>query len=150
MGRGALGSRTLMETAMHKREDGLIKLTAGVVMAYVGANTTAASELPSLIKNVHDALQGADTPVFEPSPPVPPFKPTPAQIRKSITPEALISFIDGRPYKTLKRHLGVHGMTVQEYKARYGLPANYPTTASAYSAVRSAAAKAIGLGRGRS
>lgn len=139
-----------METAMHKREDGLIKLTAGVVMAYVGANTTAASELPSLIKNVHDALQGADTAVFEPSPPVPSFKPTPAQVRKSITPEALISFIDGRPYKTLKRHLGVHGMTVQEYKARYGLPANYPTTTSAYSAVRSAAAKAIGLGRARS
>lgn len=135
---------------MHKREDDLIKFTAGVVMAYVGANTTAASELPGLIKNVHDALRGAEATACEPPSPQPAFKPTPAQVRRSITPDALISFVDGRPYKTLKRHLGGHGLTVQEYKARYGLPANYPTTAPTYSAVRSAAAKAIGLGRGRS
>ena len=75
-------------------------------------------------------------------------KATPAQIRKSITPEALISFEDGKPYKTLKRHLTTHGMTVAEYKAKWGLPNDYPTTAPAYSEARSAMAKALGLGQG--
>jgi predicted transcriptional regulator len=61
---------------------------------------------------------------------------------------ALISFEDGRPYKTLKRHLTTHGMTVAEYKAKWGLPNDYPTTAPGYSEARSAMAKALGLGQG--
>src|SRR5439155_1403173 len=74
--------------------------------------------------------------------------PTAGQIRKSITPDALISFIDSKPYKTLKRHLTTHGMTVAEYKTKFGLPNDYPTTAPAYSEARSAMAKALGLGQG--
>ena len=74
-------------------------------------------------------------------------KPTAAQVRKSITPDALISFIDGKPYKMLKRHLTTHGLTGKAYQERYGLPLNYPMTALSYSAARSALAKKLGLGR---
>ncbi len=76
-------------------------------------------------------------------------KPTPAQIRKSITPDALICFIDGKPYKTLKRHITGNGMTIEEYRARYSLPRDYPSTAASYSAQRSALAKSAGLGQQR-
>lgn len=73
----------------------------------------------------------------------------PAQIRKSITPDALISFVDGKPYKTLKRHLTGNGMTIEEYRERYGLPRYYPSTAGSYSEERSKLALALGLGNQR-
>ena len=76
-----------------------------------------------------------------------PEKPTAAQIRKSVTPDALISFIDGKPYKTIKRHLAKHDLTFAEYRARYGLPSDYPSTAATYSAKRSELARALGLGQ---
>jgi predicted transcriptional regulator len=124
----------------------LIELTAEIVANYVANNVTPVSELPALIRATHDALAGIGAP---PAPTVEAVtKATPAQIRKSITPEALISFEDGKPYKTLKRHLTTHGMTVAEYKAKWGLPNDYPTTAPAYSEARSAMAKALGLGQG--
>ena len=64
--------------------------------------------------------------------------------------KALISFVDGKPYKTLKRHLARHGLTMDEYRSRYGLASNYPSVAPNYSAQRSAMAKELGLGaRGR-
>jgi predicted transcriptional regulator len=72
---------------------------------------------------------------------------TPARIRKSITPDALISFFDGKPYKTLKRHLAVHGLTPRSYCERYGQPAGYPMTAPNYSAQRAGLAKGFGLGQ---
>jgi predicted transcriptional regulator len=74
-------------------------------------------------------------------------KPTPAQVRKSITPDAIISFIDGKAYKTMKRHLGTHGLDPHSYRQRYGLPSDYPMVAPNYAAQRSALAKSIGLGR---
>ncbi|MBO9543399.1 MucR family transcriptional regulator [Caulobacter sp.] len=124
----------------------LIELTAEIVANYVANNVTPVSELPALIRATHDALAGIGAP---PAPTVEAVsKATPAQIRKSITPEALISFEDGKPYKTLKRHLTTHGMTVAEYKAKWGLPNDYPTTAPAYSEARSQMAKALGLGQG--
>lgn len=124
----------------------LIELTAEIVANYVANNVTPVSELPALIRATHDALAGIGAP---PAPTVEAVsKATPAQIRKSITPEALISFEDGKPYKTLKRHLTTHGMTVAEYKAKWGLPNDYPTTAPAYSEARSKMAKALGLGQG--
>ena len=77
-----------------------------------------------------------------------PIKLTAAQIRKSVTPDALISFEDGKPYKTLKRHLTTRGLTLAEYKTKWGLPTDYPTTAPSYSARRSEMAKSLGLGSG--
>ena len=70
-----------------------------------------------------------------------------AEIRKSITPDGLISFEDGRSYKTLKRHLSIRGLTPAQYREKHGLPADYPMTAPAYSAARSALAKSLGLGQ---
>jgi predicted transcriptional regulator len=74
-------------------------------------------------------------------------KPTAAQIRKSVMPEGIISFIDGKPYKTLKRHLKTHGLDPYSYRQRYGLPAEYPMVAAEYAKQRSDLAKSIGLGR---
>jgi predicted transcriptional regulator len=72
--------------------------------------------------------------------------PTAAQIESSIQQDGLISFIDGRSYKTLKRHLTAHGLTPERYRAKYGLPADYPMVAPGYAAKRSEIAKAIQLG----
>lgn len=123
-----------------------ITLTADIVSAFVGNNTVAVADLPALIKATYAAMNGIGVPEVAEVEAV--NKPTTAQIRKSITPDALISFEDGKPYKTLKRHLTTHGITVAEYKAKWGLPNDYPTTAPAYSEARSAMAKALGLGQG--
>ncbi len=124
----------------------LTDLTAAIVAAYAAANTISAADLPTLIETVHNALSQTGRPKAEVVEET--VKPTAAQIRKSITPDALISFIDGKSYKTLKRHLTRHGMTVADYKAKFGLPKDYPTTAPNYSAARSALAKSVGLGVG--
>lgn len=131
---------------MDDKNAALIGLTVDVVTAFVGNNAVAVADLPGLVRTVHAALSGAEAPA--PAVVEEVVKPTPAQIRKSITPDALISFLDGKPYKALKRHLTTHGVTIAEYKARFGLPNDYPTTASSYSEARSAMAKALGLGQG--
>lgn len=131
---------------MDEKSAETVTLAAEIVAAYVGNNSVTISELPSLIRTVHAALSGVGAPVAAPVEDS--AKPTPAQIRKSITPDALISFVDGRAYKTLKRHLNTHGMTIADYKARFGLPMDYPSTAPSYSESRSAMAKALGLGQG--
>ena len=72
---------------------------------------------------------------------------TKAQIRRSVTPDAIISFEDGRGYKLLRRHLASHNLTPAAYCSKWGLPSDYPMAAPAYSAERSVLAKARGLGR---
>lgn len=124
-----------------------IEMTVDVVSAYVSNNPVPTSELPTLIASIHAALTGLDQagpPAVSKSDTL-----TPAQIRKSITPDALISFIDGKPYKTLKRHLGGNGLTIETYRERYGLPRDYPSTAASYSAQRSELARSLGLGQKR-
>ena len=125
--------------------DNLKELTASIVASYVEMNKIAAADLPTLITSTYSALRGASQPAAPENEAV--AKPTAAQIRKSITPDALISFIDGKPYKMLQRHLTAHGLTAKAYQERYGLPSNYPLTALSYSAARSALAKKMGLGR---
>ena len=124
-----------------------VDLTIGIVSAYVSNNHLQTSEIVSLIASTYAALTAlsqGDT-IEDPTA----TKPTPSQIRKSITPDALISFIDGKPYKTLKRHITGAGMTIEEYRERFGLPRDYPSTAANYSAQRSALAKSAGLGNQR-
>ena len=122
-----------------------IDRAADIVAAYVSNNSVPVTELPTLISGIYTALSGlgqssaSEAPATE--------KLTPAQIRKSITPDSLVSFIDGKPYKTLKRHLGRNGMTIEEYRARYGLPRDYPSVAASYSEQRSTLAKSLGLGQ---
>ncbi|MCJ2055811.1 MucR family transcriptional regulator [Methylobacterium sp. J-048] len=123
-----------------------IERTVDVVAAYVANNSLPPTELPSLIASIHDALNSiASGPSTSAGDTV--DRPTSAQIRKSIRPDGLISFIDGKSYKTLKRHLTKHGLDPQAYRERYGLPADYPTTSANYSAQRSALAKSLGLGQ---
>ncbi|MCJ2093076.1 MucR family transcriptional regulator [Methylobacterium sp. J-072] len=124
-----------------------IELTAGLVSAYVSNNHLQPSEIATLIANTHAALAG----LSQGSAPEAPAaeKLTSAQIRKSITSDALISFVDGKPYKTLKRHLSGNGMTIEQYRERYGLPRDYPSTAASYSEARSKLARSFGLGQQR-
>lgn len=122
----------------------LTQLTSEIVSAFVERNPVSISELPDLIRLVHGAL---GTPVGEAEGSAASTKQaTAAQIRKSITPDALTSFEDGRPYAMLRRHLRTHGLTPEEYRAKWGLPADYPMVAPGYSAKRSEVAKAAGLG----
>jgi len=123
----------------------LTELTADIVAAYVSNNSVPTAELPTLLSGVYAAVAALSSPASSAEPEL--EKPTAAQIRKSIKPDALISFIDGKPYKTLKRHLTKHGMTIEEYRERYGLPRDYPSTAASYSAQRSELAQKLGLGR---
>lgn len=124
-----------------------IELTTEIVSAYVSKNSVRPGDMPGLLATVHTALTGLGEGTSAEAPA--PQKPTPAQIRKSIKPDGLISFIDGKSYKTLKRHITGAGMTIEEYRERYGLPRDYPTTATSYSEQRSALAKSLGLGQQR-
>ena len=125
--------------------DNLTELTADIVSAYVEHNSVAAADLPALIRSTFAALSGVGQPVVEVTEAAP--KATVAQIRRSLTPDALISFLDGRPYRMLKRHLAVHGLTPAAYREKFGLPADYPLVAASYAARRSELALKAGLGR---
>ncbi|WP_336487369.1 MucR family transcriptional regulator [Methylobacterium nigriterrae] len=124
-----------------------ITLAGDIVSAYVSNNSIPVAELPALIASVHAALNALAAGPSAAAPAEEAEKATPAQVRKSVTPDALISFIDGKPYKTLKRHLTGHGLDPYSYRQRYGLPADYPMVAANYAAQRSELAKSIGLGR---
>ncbi|WP_018264041.1 MucR family transcriptional regulator [Methylobacterium sp. WSM2598] len=125
-------------------EAGAVELTAGIVSAFVSSNNVPIGELPGLISSVHAALHSLGKPAAPPVEETP--KATPAQIRKSITPDALISFIDAKPYKSMKRHLTKNGLTPDEYRQKFGLPLDYPMVAANYAAQRSELAKSMGLG----
>jgi predicted transcriptional regulator len=132
---------------MDEQKSNVIELTSEIVANYVSNHAVAIGDLPALIRSISATLEGIGSPTAAPEAEAV-NKPTPAQIRKSITHDALISFEDGKSYKTLKRHLTTHGLTLAEYKAKWGLPNDYPTTAPGYSEARSAMAKALGLGQG--
>jgi predicted transcriptional regulator len=122
-----------------------LELTTNLVAAYVSHNSLPASDLPTVIDAVHTALsqvgRGKAEQAAAPRPPVP--------IRKSITPDHLISLEDGKPYRSLTRHLAKRGLTPDAYRAKWGLPASYPMIAPNYSKRRSELAKALGLGQQR-
>jgi predicted transcriptional regulator len=136
-----------MTDSLDNQTTDLIDLAGDIVSAYVSNNSTPASELPGLIQTVHAALTRLTSGMAEPAPEEVHEKASPAQIRKSVTPSGIVSFLDGRTYKTLKRHLTGHGLDPHSYRQRYGLPADYPMVAPDYAAQRSALAKSIGLGR---
>ena len=122
----------------------LITLTADIVAAHVSNNSVAVSDLPVLIGNVHQALAGLSSgtaaPQVAPEPAVP--------IRLSVKKDYIVCLDDGKKLKMLKRHLMTHyGMTPDDYRAKWGLPADYPMVAPAYAEQRRVLAKAIGLGR---
>ncbi|AWK85960.1 MucR family transcriptional regulator [Azospirillum thermophilum] len=124
----------------------VIEHAARIVAAYVRSHRVETDDVPALIAAVRRTLAGLGTPAeaahAERTPAVP--------VRRSVTPDYIICLEDGKPLKTLKRHLrSVYGLTPDEYRKRWHLPDTYPMTAPTYAAERSAAAKARGLGRTR-
>lgn len=128
-----------------------VELATELTVAWLGnpSTRTEASEVPAFLGRMHEtvsALLGGATQQVEAEAPT---EYTPAvSVRKSLASnDYIISMIDGKPYKTLRRHLSTHGLTPEQYRERFGLKADYPIVAPSYSAARQAMAKKIGLGR---
>ncbi|MGE7413270.1 MucR family transcriptional regulator [Methylobacterium tarhaniae] len=122
-----------------------VERTSDIISAYVTNNVVQPSALPELIASVHAALQSLNSP-----PPAEPEKPTPPiPIRRTVTADHIISLEDGKPYKTLKRHLSGRGLTPEQYREKWGLPRDYPMVAANYASQRSELAKSSGLGQHR-
>jgi predicted transcriptional regulator len=124
----------------------LIEMTADIVSAYVGNNSIATADLPSLIQSIHRALTGVagggEAEAVAPKEPAVPLK-------RSITPDFLVCLEDGRKFKSLKRHLRTkYNMSPEEYRAKWNLPKDYPMVAPNYARARSELAKQMGLGQG--
>ena len=124
----------------------LLALTAEIVAAHVANNQIDSAELPDLIRKVHAALAGVAgggaAAASRPEPAVP--------VKKSITPAFIVCLEDGKKLKMLKRHLRTsYGLTPEQYRERWGLPADYPMVAPNYAAQRAQLARKIGLGTGR-
>ena len=124
---------------------GVAQLTADIVSAFVTNNKVEQGELSNLIEKVHLALVKAPAAAAEPEKPnLVPAVP----IKKSVTPDYIISLEDGKKFKSLKRHLqGSYNLTPEEYRAKWGLPRDYPMVAPNYAKARSDLAKKMGLGR---
>ena len=122
----------------------IIEWTAEIVASYVQKNSVSISDLSQLIKIVHDSLTSLSggSPAEKPQPAV--------SIRRSVTPDYIVCLEEGRKLKMLKRHLATaYGMTPEEYREKWGLPADYPMVAPNYAKQRSYLAKKIGLGKRR-
>jgi predicted transcriptional regulator len=129
-----------------------VALATELTIAWLGNNNTRvqADEVPAFLRQMHDALNQLTTPEAPaPAAEEPAQEYIPAvSVRKSLAdPENIISMIDGKPYKTLRRHLSRHGLTPEQYRERYNLKADYPMVSPNYSAARRDMAQKIGLGR---
>ena len=126
-----------------------LALTGELVSAFVAYNSLRSTELPALIQAVHAELTKIASGAAAAAAP-PPEPATPAvSVRKSITPDYLVCLDDGLKFKSLRRHLTALGMTPEQYRAKWSLPADYPMVAANYAAQRSELAKKIGLGQSR-
>ena len=127
-------------------EEELLRMTADVVAAYVSNNTLPSAQLAEVINAVYNSLKSLEGQPAESQPE--PLKPA-VPVRKSVTPDYLVCLEDGKKLKMLKRHLrSTYNMTPDEYRAKWGLPPDYPMVAPNYAEQRSEFAKKIGLGRG--
>lgn len=129
---------------MSNSRESLVEITAKVVAAFVGNSHVPASELPAVIDTVFRGFRDVGKPLEAPVQPQVPA----VSVRKSVTPEYIICLEDGKKLKMLKRHLRTtYDMTPEEYRAKWGLPADYPMVAPNYAKARSELALAAGLGR---
>jgi predicted transcriptional regulator len=134
------------DTSFDAPSDDLTVLTAKITAGYLRGNVLPVTSIPEVISLVYDALRQLGQPAVQETQPQRPAVP----IRKSVTAEYIVCLEDGKKLKMLKRHLrSTYGMTPNEYRAKWNLPADYPMVAPAYAEQRSAFAKAIGLGRSR-
>jgi predicted transcriptional regulator len=126
-----------------------LDLTGDIVSAFVANNSLRSAELPALIQSVHAELVKIANGAATPTAPATEAATPAVSVRKSITPDYLICLDDGRRFKSLRRHLTALGMTPEQYRAKWNLPADYPMVAANYAAQRSELAKKIGLGQFR-
>ncbi|MDX3928839.1 MAG: MucR family transcriptional regulator [Shinella sp.] len=141
----------MTDTALDTGSDLLVELTADIVAAYVSNHVVPVSELSTLIADVHAALNNTSQPPAAAAAPAVAEKPKPpVPVRKSVQNDYIICLEDGQKFKSLKRHLMTHyGMTPEEYREKWDLPADYPMVAPAYAEARSRLAKEMGLGQRR-
>ncbi len=129
----------------NEQESPLLQLTAQIVSNYVVKNPIPAAGLPGLIASVSQSMQklsASAAPVLEPT------KAPAVDPKKSVHPDHIVCLEDGKRFRSLKRHLGAeHGLTPEQYRQKWSLPADYPMVASSYAATRSDLAKKMGLGR---
>jgi predicted transcriptional regulator len=145
-----IGTKNVTQVAVGGISD-VVKLAGEIVIAYIGSNPVPKSEVSDFIQEVYatvSRIAGGQTngargavPVFVSE------QPSPDQIRASIQDDGLVSFIDGKRYKSLKRHLAAKGLDARAYRERFGLGADYPMVAPSYAAERAAIARRIGLGQ---
>jgi predicted transcriptional regulator len=129
---------------MSTDKETLVALTADIVAAHVGNNNVPIGDVATMITKVFAALEGLSVPEAEPVAEKPKGAVT---ARASIKPDHLISMIDGKPYKMLRRHISLHGYTPESYRETFGLPRDYPLVAATYAEQRRTLAHKIGLGR---
>ena len=136
---------TSMNDVQLPKSDDLLKLASDIVAAYVSNNPIPVSEVPGMIKSVHSTLGGLTSGIASD---LPSSQKPAVTLKKSVTPEYIVCLEDGKKLKMLKRYLrSRYNMTPDEYRAKWGLPADYPMVAPNYAAQRSEFAKKIGLGR---
>ncbi len=126
----------------------LLQMTTQIVSSYVSNNEISGSQIPDVIRSAYGALsaRGIDNDEAAPN-----RKKPAVSVRRSVTPDYIVCLEDGKKLKMLKRHLRTaYGLSPEEYRAKWGLPADYPMVSPNYAALRSAFAKKIGLGRKRS
>ena len=133
-----------MPSSMSESSDP-ITVTGGIVSAFVAHNSLPSADLPALIQSVHAALVRIVSGAVTPDAPEPAA--AAVSVRKSITPDYLVCLDDGLKFKSLRRHLAALGMTPDEYRSKWKLPADYPMVSANYAAARSEMAKRFGLGQ---
>lgn len=127
----------------------LLELAADITVAWLSnpKTTVPASDLPAVIGAVHGALAGLCSPAAEAPAAQPEYTPAVTVRRSLASKDHVISLIDGKPYRTLRRHLAAHGLTPEQYRERYNLKPDYPMVSENYAIMRRDLAKKIGLGR---
>ena len=133
------------ETAKSIEQNEILRMAVDIVSAYVGNNTVATDQVPDVISSVYGSLSSLDGLQSEAN--TEPLKPA-VSVRRSVNPDYIVCLEDGKKLKMLKRHLrAAYNMTPDDYRAKWGLPADYPMVAPNYASQRSEFAKKIGLGR---
>ncbi len=134
----------MAEEVAKKEQGDVLRMAVDIVAAYVSNNTVTAAQVPEVISTVYGSLTSLDSGAGVAQEPAKPA----VSVRRSVTPDYIVCLEDGKKLKMLKRHLrAAYDMSPEEYRAKWGLAADYPMVAPNYAAQRSAFAKKIGLGR---
>jgi predicted transcriptional regulator len=131
------------------KTDPLLPMVTEIVVAYLSHNTVAMGDIPRLITETRAALGGRGMPATAPAPTEATSREPAVPVKKSVLPDYIVCLEDGKKLKMLKRHLRTaYGLSPEQYRAKWGLPAEYPMVAPNYAKKRSSLARAFGLGRG--